>query len=297
MSAKDYEGYVTAASDPFDRPRAVGGRAPDVFRPGAWVPMCQYRDTEEVDFDIVGTGAGGGTLACGLAEQGFSVVALGPGHSGVRWDFASDETEQTKVFWTGDRLIDGENPIKMGINNSGKSVGGSTQWAACPLATVSVPRRLSPPCVYRGFCRIGCSTNAKQSVLTMWIPCAIAAGAEIRDLSMVGRIATNDAGRASGVHFHRDGQWRFQKARNVVVAGYAVEAPRLLLLSENSRYPDGLANSSGLVGKYLMTQSNQSVWGVMDEEVRCYKGPPSCMNCSSIRRINPRFTAFSLQGA
>ena len=73
----------------------------------------------------------------------------------------------------------------------------------------------------------------------------------------------------------RDGRWRFQKARNVVVAGYAIETPRLLLHSTSARFPDGLANSSGLVGKNLMAQSNQAVWGVMDQEVRWYKGPPS----------------------
>src|SRR5581483_3524386 len=67
----------------------------------------------------------------------------------------------------------------------------------------------------------------------------------------------------------------FQRARNVVVAGYAIETPRLLLMSATPRFPDGLANSSGLVGKNLMVQANQAVWGVMDDEIRWYKGPPS----------------------
>ena len=58
--------------DPERTPRATGGRAPDVFTPGGWVPMREYREDEEVDFVIVGTGAGGGTLACKLAEAGFS---------------------------------------------------------------------------------------------------------------------------------------------------------------------------------------------------------------------------------
>ena len=148
-------------------------------------------------------------------------------------------------------------------------------WAPMPLATVSAPRGDSPPCVQRGFCRFGCSTNAKQSALTVWIPRALEAGAEIRDLAMVGRIETDDAGRATGVHYHREGGWRFQKARHVVVAGYAVETPRLLLNSACPQHPDGLANSSGLVGKNLMTQPNQGVWGVMDEEVRFNKAPPN----------------------
>ncbi|MGH7087890.1 MAG: GMC oxidoreductase, partial [Stellaceae bacterium] len=149
------------------------------------------------------------------------------------------------------------------------------KWSETPLATVSAPRGWSPPCVYRGFCVTGCSTNAKQSALITWIPRAVRAGAEIRDLAMVGCIDTNDAGLATGVHYRREGAWRFQRARNVIVAGYAIETPRLLLNSANSRFPHGLANSSGLVGKNLMAQTNQAVWGVMEREIRSYKGPPS----------------------
>ncbi|WP_369426091.1 GMC oxidoreductase [Croceibacterium aestuarii] len=136
------------------------------------------------------------------------------------------------------------------------------------------PARTSHPCVYRGFCVAGCSTNAKQSVLVTWLPRALAAGAEIRDLAMVGRIETRN-GRATGVHFRREGEWHFQKARNVVVAGYAIETPRLLLNSANDEFPDGLANSSGMVGRNLMVQLNQAAWGRLEDEVRSYKGPPS----------------------
>jgi len=153
------------------------------------------------------------------------------------------------------------------------------KWAATPLSTLSAPRGKAHPCVYRGFCKIGCSTNAKQSALNTWIPRAIAAGAEIRDLAMVGQIEMGTDGLARGVVYHRDGQWRRQRARNVVVAGYAVETPRLLLHSACARHPDGLANSSGLVGKYFMVHSNHAVWGVMQDEIRWYKGPPSMTVC------------------
>jgi len=353
---------MRVSDDPERTPRGKGGRAPDVFQPGGWIPMREYEDGERVDFAIVGTGAGGGTLACRLAEMGFSVVAfdVGPWWRPLE-DFASDETHQQKLYWTDERICDGADPLVLGANNSGRSVGGSTvhfamvslrfrpawfkartllgygvdwpldwremwryygeveqalkisgpvnypwgpkrprypyrphelnaaatvlakgaeamgiAWAPTPLATVSAPRGNSPPCVYRGFCVSGCSTNAKQSALITWIPRAVRAGAEIRDLAMVGRIETDAAsGRVSGVHYHREGHWRFQKARNVVVAGYAIETPRLLLNSASARHPDGLANGSGLVGKNLMVQSNQAVFGTLDEEVRWYKGPPS----------------------
>lgn len=353
---------MRALDDPEVTPRGKNGRAPDPFRVGGWMPMREYAESEAVDFAIVGTGAGGGTLACRLAELGFSVVAfdVGPWWRPLE-DFASDETHQKKLFWNDERICDGDNPLVLGANNSGRSVGGSTvhfamvslrfrpewfkartllgygvdwpldwremwryydqveqalkisgpvtypwgpkrprypyrphelnaaawvlakgaeamgiAWAPTPLATVSAPRDQSPPCVYRGFCVAGCATNAKQSALITWIPRAVRAGAEIRDLSMVGRVATDAAtGQVTGVEYFRDGAWRFQKAKNVVVAGYAIETPRLLLNSANARYPDGLANSSGLVGKNLMVQSNQAVYGAMEQEVRWYKGPPS----------------------
>ncbi len=347
------------ADDPQQSPRARHGRAPDVFTPGGWVPMREHGE-EEVDFVIVGTGAGGGTLACKLAEAGFSVVAM---DAGPYWrpleDFASDETHQTKLYWNDERIVEGDDPLHLGGNNSGKSVGGSTvhfamvslrfrpewfksrsqlgygvdwpldwremwdyyreveqtlsisgpisypwgpkrprypyrahplnapgiylargaealgiEWSETPIATLSAPRGKAPPCVYRGFCVVGCATNAKQSVLVTWLPRALAAGAEIRDLAMVGRVETKN-GRATGVHYHREGEWHFQKARNVVVAGYAIETPRLLLNSANSEFPDGLANSSGLVGRNLMAQLNQAASGTVAEEIRAYKAPPS----------------------
>jgi choline dehydrogenase-like flavoprotein len=113
--------------DPQHHPRGIGGRAPDVFVRGGWVPMRAYSNRAEIDFAIVGTGAGGGTLACRLAEQGFKVVAF---DAGAWWrtleEFASDEAHQQKLFWTDERICDGDNPLRLGNNNSGKAVGGST---------------------------------------------------------------------------------------------------------------------------------------------------------------------------
>ena len=289
-------------------PRAKGGRAPDVFTPGGWVAMREVPDREAVDFAIVGAGAGGATLGAKLAEAGFSVVIF---DAGPFWrpldDFASDELEQQKLYWTEPRITGGADPIALGGNNSGRGVGGSTvhfsmislrfrpewfkarsklgygvdwpigyaeirpyyaeaekalnvagpvrypwgplrgpypyrphevnaaglvlakgaetlgvRWAPTPRATVSAPRGKSPPCVYRGFCNFGCSTNAKQSALVVWIPRALAAGAEVRDLAMVTRIALDRTGLVAGVDYVREGAERFQKARNLVVAGYAI---------------------------------------------------------------------------
>ena len=131
-----------------DSPRARHGRAPDVFRPGGWVPMREYAEDEAVDFAIVGTGAGGGTLACKLAEYGFSVVAF---DAGPYWrpleDFASDESEQTKLYWTDDRIVDGDNPLQLGSNNSGKAVGGSHRAFRHGVAALSAGMvQVAQPC-------------------------------------------------------------------------------------------------------------------------------------------------------
>src|SRR5579872_3384200 len=67
-------GRMRVLDDPLIQPRALNGRAPDVFRIGGWLPMREFSESTEVDFLIVGTGAGGGTLACRLAEAGFSVI-------------------------------------------------------------------------------------------------------------------------------------------------------------------------------------------------------------------------------
>jgi len=349
----------------FEQPRAVDGRAPDIFTPGGWRSMRTYGDNEEVDFLIVGAGAGGSTLAAKLAEAGFSVVVL---EAGPFWrpleDFASDEEAQDQLFWTDSRISGGADPIALGANNSGRGVGGSTvhfamislrfrpewfaarsrlgygmdwpisyadlepyyeeaeqalrisgpvnypwgpprrrypgrahelnaaglvlargaerlgvAWAPVPLATLSAPRGKSPPCVYRGFCTVGCSTNAKQSALVVWVPRALAAGAEVRDLAMAVHIHLDSQGRASGVEYRRAGRSGFQRARHVVVAGYAIETPRLLLLSACGRHPHGLANSSGLVGTHLTTHSGPAVWARFDDEIRWYKGPPNMAVC------------------
>ncbi len=138
-----------------------------------------------------------------------------------------------------------------------------------------------PHCIMRGFCLLGCKVGAKSSIMVSHIPDAIEHGAEIRTGCMAFEIPVDDDGRATGVRYYRspeNGQIveEEQKARAVILAGYAIETPRLLLNSRSSRFPDGLANSSGKVGKYLMAQAGPVVWGKFDEMIRQYKAPPAC---------------------
>src|SRR5437763_159503 len=93
---------------------------------GESVPVRDW-SREEVDFCVVGAGAGGGVVGAKLAEAGFSVVILdaGPHWNPVK-DFVSDELASRKLFWTDERLTGGEDPVELGSNNSGQGVGGST---------------------------------------------------------------------------------------------------------------------------------------------------------------------------
>jgi len=145
-----------------------------------------------------------------------------------------------------------------------------------PLVSAALALRQGAPAPRRDRRR---SARSKQSALVIWIPRALAAGAEVRDLAMVGRIESDAAGRASGVHHRRGEAWRLQRAKNVVVAGYAIETPRLLLSSACKPFPQGLANGSGLVGTHLTTHAGPGAWATFDEEIRWYKGPPNMAVC------------------
>jgi len=148
--------------------------------------------------------------------------------------------------------------------------------AGGPVAILSGSRNDRPHCIYRGFCIQGCKVGAKASTLITHVPDALECGAEIRDRCMASRIHLGREHRVTGVSYYdREGKEHFQKARAVIVAGYSIETPRLLLNSACDEYPHGLANSSDTVGRYLMAQAGNVTLGRFDEPVRMYKTPPA----------------------
>jgi len=89
--------------------------------------MRRFQDDDEVDIAIVGCGAGGAVLAQRLARAGWRVVAF---DAGPFWDpdldWVSDERGSHHLYWTEPRIIDGDDPVPLGSNNSGGGVGGGT---------------------------------------------------------------------------------------------------------------------------------------------------------------------------
>lgn len=326
------------------------------------VPMCRFKDDDEVDYLVVGVGSAGGVLVQRLARAGFKVVGM---EAGPFWDterdWVSDEAGSHNLYWEDPRITGGNDPLALGSNNCGKGVGGgSVHWAAftprlhpsdfeiytrdgvgtdwpikyeellpyyeqlelempvsgpayfpwghphgypygphpmggvgnalikgcsalnipvCiggPVAILAGSHGDRPHCIYRGFCIQGCKVGAKASTLITHVPDAIKNGAEIRDLSMASRIELGKNRRVTGVHyFDSDGGQRFQKAKAVIISGYAIETPRLLLNSACPGFENGLANSSDTVGRYLMAQAGNVVLGKFEELVRMYKAPPA----------------------
>ena len=143
-------------------------------------------------------------------------------------------------------------------------------------------------CIYRGFCLQGCKVNAKASPLITHVPDALANGAEVRADSMVTRIEYDErTGRATGVRYMRHGVERFQRAAHVIVAGYSIETPRLLLHSTSKRFPDGMCNDHDLVGRYLMVQGAPQTGGRFADEIRMYKAPPPEVSSEHFYETDP----------
>jgi choline dehydrogenase-like flavoprotein len=144
-----------------------------------------------------------------------------------------------------------------------------------PMAILSQPRPGRGACVNCGFCEyFGCEVGAKSSTLATVIRMAEKTGrCEIRPNSYVHRIAMDANGRAAGaVYFDEKRNVHLQKAKAVIVSANGAETPRLLFLSANKQFPNGLANSSGLVGKYLMMNSGPSARAVFEHPLNDYKG-------------------------
>ncbi|NIM27437.1 MAG: GMC family oxidoreductase [Gammaproteobacteria bacterium] len=142
------------------------------------------------------------------------------------------------------------------------------------MAINSEPRDGRAACQQIGFCFQGCKSGAKWSTLYVEIPKGEATGKlEVRPDSQVLSIEHDAKGRVSGVVYaDKDGNQHRQAARAVCVAGNSIESPRLLLNSASSKFPDGLANSSGQVGKNYMRHMTGSVYAVFDKPVNMHRG-------------------------
>jgi choline dehydrogenase-like flavoprotein len=172
-----------------------------------------------------------------------------------------------------------DNPGLPGNNNFKVMYGGAaklgyTKVSTGHMAINSRPRDHRSSCLQMGFCFQGCKSGAKWSTLYTEIPKAVATGhVDLRPESHVLQIETGANGKVSGVVYaDASGAQHRQRARVVAVAANSIETPRLLLLSASNAFPNGLANSSGQVGRNYMRHLTASVYAIFDEPVHAYRG-------------------------
>jgi choline dehydrogenase-like flavoprotein len=144
-----------------------------------------------------------------------------------------------------------------------------------PIAIISKPYQGRAACVNCGMCSgFGCHVRARSSSAVTVLPIAEKTGnCEIRVRSYVREITVDAGGTVTGVtYFDANKREVFQKAKAVVLSANGSETPRLLLLSKSPRFPDGLANSNGVVGRYLMLGNGAGASGLFEHPLNDYKG-------------------------
>lgn len=167
-------------------------------------------------------------------------------------------------------------------------------WTAfpAPMAIISRPYKGRAPCVHCGFCeQFGCEMNAKSSTLATMIPEAEQTGrCEIRPHSYVREVAVNDRGIVTGVTYfdaRKGGREQFQRAKAVILCANGAETPRLLMMSTSSRFPHGLANSSGVVGTHLMFNGGAFAGGLFEHEINGHRGVATSRVVHDLYELDP----------
>ncbi len=209
-----------------------------------------------------------------------SVYGEIPGTSLIDWPITLEELEPYYDLAEAKMGVTGTNGLPpLPPNNNFKVM----YWGAKRLgfdvstgrhAINSVDYDGRPATIQDGFTITGDKTGSRWSTLNVEIPRALATGKlELRPQSRAVQIEHDAAGNASGVvYVDGNGVRQRQKARAVVLAGNCVESPRLLLHSASGRFPDGLANGWGHVGRHYLRHVIQTVWSVFDKPVNMHRG-------------------------
>lgn len=158
--------------------------------------------------------------------------------------------------------------LKKGFERQGMHV------APVPAAVLTRPYKGRPACLWDGWCEAGCPIGALANPLVEYLPRAVRAGAVLQPHSRATRVLMDATGRrAVGIeYFDAQGARHELRADCVVLAAFGVENCRILLNSASDRHPDGLANSSGLVGAYVMSHASANLFGMFATDTENHLG-------------------------
>ena len=222
-----------------------------------------------------------GTMAgTGIADWPISYAELEPYYTMAEWEIgiAGERVDTPFMAPMSKPFPLPPQPIK----SSGalfKLAGARLGLTVVPnvAAIITQPYKGRGACINCGMCSgYGCQTKARSSSAVALLPDAVATNrCEIRANCYVREISVDHSGKVTGaVYFNKADNNReiFQKAKVVVLSANGTETPRLLLMSKSARFPNGLANSSGVVGKYLMSGNGGGASALFEHPLNEYKG-------------------------
>ena len=253
---------------------------------------ANYWRLHEVDF--VERSRRGAIAGTGFADWPITYAELEPYYTKVEWEIGVSGLAGASPF---DPPRSKPYPVPpLPVKSSGvifERAARKLGWHAypSPMAVISRPYPRRGACVHCGFCEFfGCEVGVKSSTLASVIPMAERTGrCEIRPNSYVRKFETDKSGRVTGVvYFDKQKREVFQKARAVVVCANGAETPRLLLMSKSNLFPNGLANSSGLVGKYLMINGGCFSMGMFEQPLNDYKSVAVSRVMHDFYELDPR---------
>lgn len=220
-----------------------------------------------------------GTIAgTGLADWPIGYDELEPYYTQAEWELGVSGQRVDSPFFA--PMSKPYPMVPLPLKSSGallKTAAGKLGLTVVPnvAAIASTPYNGRSACINCGMCSgFGCQVKARSSTAVTMIPIAEKTGrCEIRTHSYVREISVGSNGRVTGaIYFDARKREVFQRAKAVVLSANGLETPRLLLLSKSARFPDGLANSSGVVGKYLMSGNFSNAHGLFENPLNEYKG-------------------------
>jgi len=261
--------YTTPKSQPFfyNRVKGVGGSTL------AYHGMCPR--FHESDFRVRSEDgiADDWPIAYADLEPYYTKVEFELGVSGPDGEDANPfEPPRSQPYPTPGHKL---NPASRAIQRGAEKLG--LHLVREPLAIPTRDWNGRPACINSGTCRLGCKIESKSSIDVTYIPKAERTKrVQIRSECMAREVTVAPDGRArSVIYFNAEGQEEEVFARAIVIAGNAVETTRLLLLSSSKQFPDGLANSSGLVGKRFMEHLSVFAHGIFPQRLDPWRGVPT----------------------